>query len=126
MQILPQFNLNLILTMTTFKSIAPIIYCTNIAEAKAFWEKLGWNIIAEMPNYLIVGHSNLDFHYSNEIPASVGMVYLEPNDVDTLHADYKAKGIEVTELVNQPYGMREFNLNDPFGNHFGFGSVIPE
>lgn len=112
--------------MTTFKSIAPIIYCSSIAEAKAFWEKLEWNIIVEMPNYLIVGHSNLDFHYSNELPKTVSNVYLEPSDVDAVHASYKAKGIEVTELVDQPYGMREFNLVDPFGNHFGFGSQIPE
>jgi len=112
--------------MTTFKSIAPIIYCSSIAEAKAFWQNLDWNIIAEMPNYLIVGHSQLDFHYSNEIPQTVSMVYLEPADVVALHTEYKAKGVEVTGLVDQPYGMREFNLLDPFGNHFGFGSVIPE
>jgi uncharacterized glyoxalase superfamily protein PhnB len=112
--------------MTTFKSIAPIIYCSSIADAKAFWENLGWNIVVEMPNYLIVGHSNLDFHYSNEIPQTVSMVYLEPENVDAVHAEYHAKGIEVSELINQPYGMREFNMVDPFGNHFGFGSVIPE
>lgn len=112
--------------MTTFKSIAPIIYCSSITEAKAFWENLDWNIAAEMPNYLIVAHSGIDFHYSNELPQTVSNVYLEPNDVDTLHASYKAKGVEVTDLVNQPYGMREFNLVDPFGNHFGFGSQIAE
>jgi len=111
--------------MTTFKSIAPIIYCSSIAEAKAFWENLGWNIVAEMPDYLIVGHSGLDFHYNTGFPKFTSYLYLEPADVVALHTEYKAKGVEVTELVDQPYGMREFNMVDPFGNHFGFGSAIP-
>ena len=40
---------------------------------------------------------------------------------DDWHARFAALGYEVTELRNEDYGMREFTLTDPSGNHLRFG-----
>jgi len=110
--------------METLKSIAPILYCSDMYAAKAFWEPLGWKIMVDMPNYLIVGNSGKDFHYSSDIPNNKGLAYVEPANVVALHQSYKEAGAAVDELIDQPYGMREFHLTDPDGNVFTFGSII--
>ena len=35
-----------------------------------------------------------------------------------------AAGLDVTPIADQPWGMREFTLTDPFGNHIRVGRGI--
>jgi uncharacterized glyoxalase superfamily protein PhnB len=42
--------------------------------------------------------------------------YLSVAGVDEGHARLVAADLPVTELVDQPWGMREFTLTDPSGN----------
>ena len=47
--------------------------------------------------------------------------YFYPDDVRALHADWKAKGLAVTDLRVTGQGMREFELRDPDGYWLWFG-----
>jgi len=52
-------------------------------------------------------------------------VYVDVNDADALHDEFKAKGADIVcEPEDQPYMMREFQVRDPDGHLLGFGHDI--
>lgn len=53
-------------------------------------------------------------------------VYIAVDDVDAHHDRAVAAGARVTmELVDQPYGSREYGAEDPEGNTWFFGTYRP-
>ena len=42
--------------------------------------------------------------------------YVHVGDVDQQHAECVAADLPVTEVKDEPWGMREFRLTDPSGN----------
>ena len=42
--------------------------------------------------------------------------YVHARNVDELHAAWSAAGLPVSDLADQPWGMREFSVKDPSGN----------
>ena len=57
--------------------------------------------------------------------ASRFTLYVAVADTDALHARAKAAGADPSELFEQDYGSRDFNLRDPEGNHWSFGTYAP-
>jgi uncharacterized glyoxalase superfamily protein PhnB len=57
--------------------------------------------------------------------ASRFSLYVAVVDVDGLHARAKEAGAGVSELFEQDYGSRDFNLRDLEGNHWSFGTYVP-
>ncbi len=57
--------------------------------------------------------------------AGLGWLYVGLPDVDALHARAKAAGADVTDLVDQDYGSRDFQATDPEGNRWSFGTYAP-
>jgi uncharacterized glyoxalase superfamily protein PhnB len=56
----------------------------------------------------------------------LGGLYLVVADADAQYARAKAAGGEITrELVDEPYGSREFSVRDPEGNTWSFGTYRP-
>ena len=47
--------------------------------------------------------------------------YVITRDVDDWHARLVAAGLDVTPIVDQPWGMHEFTLTDPYGNNTRIG-----
>ncbi|MEV0616949.1 VOC family protein [Nonomuraea sp. NPDC050404] len=53
-------------------------------------------------------------------------IYVAVDDVDAHHDRAKAAGATITmELVDQPYGSREYGCQDPEGNSWFFGTYRP-
>jgi uncharacterized glyoxalase superfamily protein PhnB len=52
--------------------------------------------------------------------------YLIAEDTEAWHARLSEAGLPVTPLADQPWGMREFTLTDPSGNHVRIGRGIPD
>jgi len=52
-------------------------------------------------------------------------LYVAVAEVDALHARAKEAGAAVSDLFEQDYGSRDFNLRDPEGNHWSFGTYVP-
>jgi uncharacterized glyoxalase superfamily protein PhnB len=53
-------------------------------------------------------------------------LYVAVADVDGLHERAKAAGADVSDLFEQDYGSRDFNARDPEGNHWSFGTYVPQ
>jgi uncharacterized glyoxalase superfamily protein PhnB len=59
-----------------------------------------------------------------DVPASsrnYQIYYLNVQNIVALHAEYKARGVAVTNLRVAFYGMKEFEVRDPAGHWIWFG-----
>ena len=53
-------------------------------------------------------------------------LYVAVAEVDALHARAREAGADASDLFEQDYGSRDFNLRDPEGNHWSFGTYAPQ
>ena len=114
-------------------SSTPTLPVADLREAVAFYEQAGFGvrIYDDGPDESgegfafvdVDGQSVLDL---DGIPgldraANHAGCYLITTDTDAWHARLSAAGLPVTPLVDHPWGMREFTLTDPSGNHVRIG-----
>src|SRR5262245_49039700 len=60
-------------------------------------------------------------HETKRLPGH-GAVNIFVTDVDALYQEFKARGARLLNAPKDyPYGMRDFDLEDPDGNHLCFG-----
>jgi uncharacterized glyoxalase superfamily protein PhnB len=53
-----------------------------------------------------------------------GGAYIHARDVDVVHAAWTEAGLPVSEVRDEPWGMREFNVVDPGGNRVRIGRNV--
>ena len=62
---------------------------------------------------------------SEAVPPDMFDAYFWPDDVDKLHTELKDRGADIIHPpVEQPYGLREFRVQDPDGHILAFGKRI--
>jgi uncharacterized glyoxalase superfamily protein PhnB len=61
-----------------------------------------------------------------DLRAARSSIYIGTPDVEAIHARARKAGTEVSDLFDQDYGSRDFHARDPGGNHWTFGTYIPE
>jgi uncharacterized glyoxalase superfamily protein PhnB len=110
----------------------PILPVRDIDEAVAFYPSAGFaGRVYEGGGFAFMERNDesvfdLD-HVADVDPAANGAgCYLIVPDVDAWHAQLQASGLPVTALEDQPWGMREFTLTDPSGNHVRIGRSSPD
>jgi catechol 2,3-dioxygenase-like lactoylglutathione lyase family enzyme len=59
-------------------------------------------------------------------PKKGQIFYFYPDDLASLHAEWKTAGLAVTDLRVTVYGMKEFELRDPDGYWLWFGQNTDE
>lgn len=106
-----------------FETVVPIVPAgPDMAAALAFYEgKLGFRRLAtgELSGSEMVRRGAVQLllqRTEDTYWASQTTVRVRVSDVDALHAEVRAKGVErITEVMTQPWGTREFHLVEPFG-----------
>jgi predicted enzyme related to lactoylglutathione lyase len=59
------------------------------------------------------------------VPPDMFDAYFWPNDVDAFHAELKDRGATIIQApTDQPYGLRDFRVQDPDGYVLAFGKRI--
>jgi catechol 2,3-dioxygenase-like lactoylglutathione lyase family enzyme len=59
------------------------------------------------------------------VPPDMFDAYFWPDDVDALHTELKDRGATIIQPpTDQPYGLREFRVQDPDGHILAFGKRI--
>ena len=116
------------------KAAVPQIHVSTSAAAKDFYsDKLGFSCVnAWRPN-----ESNDDPCYMAFVRDGVWLqvtsykgtlgtcVYVYVDDVNALHAEFVAKGVQRLDPVqDQAWGMREFAVTDPDNNTIRFGQEL--
>jgi uncharacterized glyoxalase superfamily protein PhnB len=118
------------------RQIAPQFFSTDIPGTLAYYkDKLGFECLGtwqDPPVYAIVARDQQRIHFRCAEPPRANPdkyedelldAYLLVKEVDALHAEYAAKGVEFTrELGNTPWGSREFVVKDCDGRLLVFGS----
>ena len=72
------------------------------------------------------GADDLEGPPPEDARAARSSIYIGTPDVEAIHARARAAGTDVSDLFDQDYGSRDFHARDPGGNHWTFGTYIPE
>lgn len=110
----------------------PILPVRDMDEAVEFYAAAGFDVrVHEGGGYGFVNHDDesifdLGYEEGFNVESSRAGCYLIVPDPDGWHARLTSLGYRVTPLRNEDYGMREFALTDPSGNHLRFGHSIAD
>src|SRR5262245_45693281 len=115
---------------------ATVFIVGNILESVAYYrDALGFNVSFEygQPTFYAclcrdeVALHLLAAHRTKQLPGNGGICVFV-RDVDAVHAELIGRGANVIKPPQDyDYGMRDFDVDDPDGNHltFGMGSKSP-
>ena len=118
--------------MAKLARIAPEIPVSDLRGSIDHYEKkLGFRVATQMPggDYAIVERDDVAIHLfhddvQNHSPASM---HIFTDGLDELYAELRQRGAYVSQkIVRQPWGNRDFRVNDPSGNEIKFTEPLPE
>ncbi|MEG3633878.1 bleomycin resistance protein [Micromonospora palythoicola] len=115
-----------------FERVAPVVPVRDLDAALDRYRRLGFTVRAYPggERYGFVERDAVSLHlteWAEHDPArTASTVYLYVSDVDALHAEWAASGVEgrLTGPRDTPYDLREFALVDPDGTLHRVGSPI--
>jgi len=113
------------------QGVAPVFQVGSVGDSlKYYKEVLGF--IEDFrfgDNYAGVRHGEVTLHLCghtvHKMPIGGGSAFIFCDEVDAYFETIKKNGA-IVKLApeDRPYGMRDFNVVDPDGNHLGFGCEI--
>jgi hypothetical protein len=109
--------------------VTPTLPVRAMPEAISFYEAAGFHVNTYDSNFAFVRYADtsvfdLDLKQRTD-PANNGAgCFIVTDDPDQWHTRLSAAGLPVTAIADMPWGMREFTLTDPSGNHLRIGRSI--
>jgi predicted enzyme related to lactoylglutathione lyase len=109
--------------------VTPSLPVSDMPQAIRFYETAGFEVEPYDDGFAFVGLSDQSAFYLNLNPAvdpatnSAGC-YIVVHDVDGWHDRLVAAGLAATAVEDMPWGMHEFTLSDPSGNHIRIGHSV--
>ncbi|MEM8578327.1 MAG: VOC family protein [Pseudomonadota bacterium] len=109
----------------------PVLRSPNLAESRAFYEGLGFEVTMAGPDYLVVARAGIELHFCppdhQDGRETESSCYIRGPGIDALHAEWAAlPGNVVTPIYTRPWGMYEFYVGDPHGCLLKFGRPVAE
>jgi catechol 2,3-dioxygenase-like lactoylglutathione lyase family enzyme len=109
----------------------PVLASLNIAESRDFYAgALGFSIIYEDGNYLIVRRDEMEIHFwlaADRIHPENTSCYIRGGQIVALYDEYKARGVpRLSSFELRPWNMKEFYIHDPHSNLLRFGCAPEE
>jgi uncharacterized glyoxalase superfamily protein PhnB len=109
----------------------PTLPVRDMDEAVSFYERAGFGArLYEGGGFAFVERDDESVFDLDHVPhldpsTNAAGCYLIVPDVEEWHAELGAAGLPVTPMEDQAWGMREFTLTDPSGNHVRIGRSTP-
>lgn len=101
------------------------------ATAHYYVHQLGFSILGDYPDYLIVAKDNVELHFflfaGLNPAANYGQVYIRVQDIGTWYHSLVEHGVSIHPngaLIIKPWGQKEFSLLDPDNNLLTFGEAV--
>ncbi len=112
--------------------VFPVFAVANIEEALDFYcSKLGFEMkwrFGDPPHRAGVEKEGVEIHLDAEqagAPPGPSVVYFHMEDAAGYFHELQDRGVDfLFELEDRPWGMRDFRIEDPYGNRLGFASRI--
>ena len=106
--------------------VTPTLPVVDMAEAVGFCEAAGLDVERYDDGFAFVHRNDqsvfdLDLCADMRPDANHAGCYIITPDVDEWHAHLVTAGLPVTQIEDMPWGMHEFTLTDPSGNHIRIG-----
>ncbi len=108
--------------------LIPMLPVSSMPRSVEFYEKLGFGVenrnddwgwaMLKYDECRVMVDQSINPHPG--IPR-LGVVYLYPDDVFEYHNVLRENGLTIADLDETFYGMVEFRLDDPDGNHLWIG-----
>jgi uncharacterized glyoxalase superfamily protein PhnB len=108
--------------------LIPMLPVANLAASIDFYQKLGFSVeqrndtwgwaMLRFDECRIMVDQSINTHRS---APRQSVLYLYPEDVRSYHRQVTESGLTIPDLDNTFYGMTEFRLDDPDGNHLWIG-----
>ncbi len=115
---------------TSFRSITPRFPVADVREALSFYVdglrfEEGWQWGSPPTHANVCRDSiSLDLIAVPEDRQQTALAYVQCSGIDQYHAELRARDVECTDLANRDYGMRDFEVIDPWGNRIAFGEPV--
>ena len=121
--------------MPKLDQAVPQLPTVNIDKTADFFEsKLGFTVVQKYPEqgHLILCRGNAEIQFwqtaSEEEAKKIAMqssCYIRVQNISELYAEFKNNDTPFGyELTEQPWGMKEMQVNEPYGNAIRFGEQI--
>ncbi|HEY4341747.1 MAG TPA: glyoxalase superfamily protein [Steroidobacteraceae bacterium] len=110
-----------------FEAITPRLPVCDVEQALTFYiDQLGFTLGWRWGDPLTHANVCRDLIAVDLIASPAGrtgtaMAYIQIRGVDAYFAELKGRNVELSELADRSYGMRDFEVVDPFGNRLAFG-----
>ncbi len=111
--------------------VAKIVFpVDDMAEAVGFYQRLGFDVETYDDGYAWVRNgddevAHLALVEDLDVAANRAAGYWHVQDVDDWHAAWTRSGAAAAgEVVDRPWGMREFEITDPAGNLLRVGQNL--
>ena len=104
----------------------PVLPTENLADSVAFWTAAGFEVELYDAGFAAAMRDGVELHLveSDGTGRDRGAAYLHVRDVDGVHGAWKAAGLTISDVRDEPWGMREFHVVDPGGNRVRVGRSI--
>lgn len=109
--------------------VTPTLPVRDMDEATRFCETAGFDVEHYSDDFAFVHFNDqsvfdLDRIEGLDPETNHAGCYIITDDVDDWHAQFKATGLTITPIEDMPWGMHEFTLTDPSGNHIRVGRSV--
>ena len=104
-------------------AIAPCFPVGDLAQALAFYGRLGFAIAYQGEGFAIVERDGIALRFT--VSEGHSVCWIGVTNSEALYQQYVPTGAIQSPLTSQPWGMKEFVLCDPFRNLLLFGEGLP-
>lgn len=103
----------------------PVLTTDTVSESSRFWSAAGFEVHAYGSDFVSAYRDAQELHLVGpRAGRDRGGAYLHVREPDAEHAAWRAAGLAVSDVRDEPWGMREFNVTDPGGNFVRIGRAI--
>ena len=110
--------------------VTPTLPVADMVQAVGFYEGAGFDVEKYDDGFAFVHFNDqsvfdLDLIEGMDPATNHAGCYIITAEVDEWHARFTAQALQVTPVEDRPWGMHEFTLTDPSGNHIRVGQNVP-
>ena len=118
---------NSVQTAPKFEAVTPRLPVGDVEGALTFYLdklgfQLGWKWGAPLTHANVCRDSiSLDLIAAPAERCGTAMAYVQLSGVDAYFSELRGRNVDLSDLGDRPYGMRDFEVIDPSGNRLAFG-----